>query len=60
MNCPECTNEMEYEEATQCNYNSPNATKGEHTGDIYSCKGCESTYLDNFLSGKVEPFNYDL
>jgi len=58
--CPECNNEMEIIDETYCNYNSPKANKGEHTGNIYRCDNCEQDYLDDFLSSKLIIWNWEL
>lgn len=60
MECPECKREMELIDATYSNYDSPNAYKGQHTGDIYECKDCERLYLDSFIRGKLEDWSYEI
>lgn len=59
MICPECNNDMEDpSDTTVSNMNSKRVKKGEQTGDIYKCNVCERFWLDNFLSGEIEPWNY--
>lgn len=55
--CPECGNNMgEPVDKTYSNYNSGRARKGEHTGDVYTCKNCEIRWLDDFLNNKLRPY----
>lgn len=58
MDCKECNSEMEMIDTTYSNINTPRAYKGQYTGDIYKCEKCELFYLDNFLNGELEIWNY--
>jgi predicted RNA-binding Zn-ribbon protein involved in translation (DUF1610 family) len=58
MQCLTCGKEIEIDDTTYSNYNSLRANKGEHTGNIYWCENCEVFWIDNFLTGKVEHWNY--
>ncbi len=60
MNCPVCGNKMRFIEETHSNYATDRAIKGEHTGNVYRCDTCEKTYLDDFLSGELRRFGYEL
>jgi hypothetical protein len=58
MECPNCNLEMEHVDTTYSNIDTNRAYKGQHTGDIYWCYYCESHYIDNFLTGKLEGWSY--
>lgn len=60
MNCPECDFEMEQTDTTYSNINTSRAYKGQHTGDIYWCQNCEKHYIDDFLTGNLEDWSYEL
>lgn len=49
---------MELIDTTYCNYNSPNAYKGQHTGDIYECKDCGELYIYSYLRDRLEIWYY--
>jgi len=57
MNCPDCEKEMELVDTTYSNVKTKRAEVGQHTGDIYYCKRCETRYLYNFLTNKLEIWN---
>jgi predicted RNA-binding Zn-ribbon protein involved in translation (DUF1610 family) len=57
--CPDCGSEMEINDTTYSNYDSPRAQKGEKTGDIYRCDKCECSWLENYLNDcKLEKWSY--
>ena len=58
MECLNCKKEMELIDTTYSNIKTDRANIGQHTGDIYSCAECDKMFIDNFLSGKVEDWNY--
>lgn len=58
--CSDCDLEMEHTDTTYSNINTKRAYKGQHTGDIYWCNKCEKHYIDNFLTGKVEYWDYSI
>lgn len=58
MNCPECKKEIELVDTTYSNINTERCKNGEHTGDIYECEICNCLYIDNFLTHKLEIWNY--
>lgn len=60
MNCPECGMEMELIDSTYCNYDSPRASKGQHTGDIYRCNNCEEDYINSFLDNELRIWDWSL
>jgi len=39
------------------NVNSSRAKVGQHIGNIYYCEYCDQHWLDNFLTGTLEPWN---
>lgn len=58
MNCPECNINMEQIDTTYSNVETNRCKKDQHTGDIYRCQKCSELYIDNILSGKLEPWSY--
>ena len=58
MECPDCNKVMPLIDTTYCNYESPRAYKGQHTGDIYECEECEALYIYSYLRGCLEPWAY--
>ena len=58
MDCPDCNTEMEPTDTTYSNIETIWAKYGQHTGDIYYCESCDIHWIDNFLSGKIEKWNY--
>ena len=58
MDCLNCSKNMEIEDTTYSNINNSRVSKGDRTGDIYWCEQCQIYWIDNFISGKVEVWNY--
>ena len=58
MNCLICGKEIELVDTTFSNITTNRCVKGEHTGDIYYCDDCQTHFLDNFLTGEIEYYNY--
>lgn len=58
MFCPDCGTEMELRDTTYSNVNTNRAYNGQHTGDIYYCPICDEWWLDDFLTGDLEIWNY--
>lgn len=58
MKCLICGKETELVDTTYSNITTGRCCKGEHTGDIYYCEKCETHFLDNFLTGEPEYYNY--
>ena len=56
LDCPECGELIEdIHDTTYSNVTTSRCRAGEHTGNIYKC---ESVWIDNFLSGEIEPWSY--
>ena len=59
VDCIHCGKELEeVHDTTYSNINTERAYKGQHTGNIYFCEDCELMTIDNFLSGRTEPWSY--
>lgn len=58
LSCPECTKVMKQIDTTYSNIKTDRCEVGQHTGDIYKCKICETLYIDNMLNGKLESWSY--
>jgi len=58
MNCNDCGKEMELRDTTYSNINTERCESGQKTGDIYYCEDCDTWYLDNYLTGNLEIWNY--
>ena len=59
LECPECSELIEdIHDTTYSNITTSRCRAGEHTGNIYKCEKCESVWIDNFLSGEIEPWCY--
>ena len=56
--CKECGNEMNKIDETYSNIKTERCNVGQHTGDIYECKFCDITWIDNAINGKLEPWSY--
>ena len=56
--CPECGKEMKQIDTTYSNIKTNRCEIGQHTGDIYRCEICEMAYIDNMISGELEPWSY--
>lgn len=63
MICPACGADLgDPWDAAHANYDGPRARRGQHTGDIYRCPGCDELWIDNLLAtGEgLGPWSYDL
>lgn len=58
MNCPGCNEELEVHDTTYSNITTSRCNAGDHTGNIYRCEECDEDWLDNFLTGEIEPWTY--
>jgi len=44
--------------ATDSTYSNTGENAGHLTGIIFTCQNCDGLQIDNYISGKTEPFNY--
>jgi predicted RNA-binding Zn-ribbon protein involved in translation (DUF1610 family) len=58
MDCMNCGKELDIHDTTYSNINTYRASIGQHTGDIYKCDDCEIYFIDNKLTGIIEPWSY--
>ena len=56
ISCPECGADLG--EPTSGTYSNTGRdirpVNPSHTGDVYHCEGCETNWLDNFITGQME------
>lgn len=58
-NCINCGySDLELVDTLHSNVNTDRAKVGQLTGEVYRCENCEELQVDNFLTGKTEPFSY--
>lgn len=59
---PKCINyeygNLKLVDSLYSNINTERALAGQLTGEVYRCENCEELQLDNFLTGKTDPFSY--
>lgn len=57
--CPECKTDIDdVHDTTYSNINTDRCNEGDHTGDIYRCDGCDSLWIDDFLTGTISGWRY--
>lgn len=57
--CQECGSDIhEIHDTTYSNVETHRAYVGQHTGDIYKCEECGSTWIDDFLANEVYSWRY--
>jgi hypothetical protein len=45
-------------DTTYSNITTQRVKKGDHTGDVYECDGCEKMFIYNYINDKIDSWSY--